>query len=286
MCVPSQTVIESSRIKHVSKAFFFDRWGEAYVAMFTAYFDVSGDPSGSEVLSVAGFIAHASQWVLFERRWKKILVKFGVSSLHMKDFAHSTGEFKAWKMDEVKRRAFLSALVSVILRTARHSFATSLYIPDYLALDSIRSIRRIRSPLAIAGCTVLQHVRNWAIETGIDINDILFIFEDGDVDKANFFEAAVNDLKISPIFMTKAQSAAFQAADLLAYEHRLANLKVIPDSGVFEMEDLRQPFQSLNSIPNGEGRRDWTVQERAELEETLKELWPRLGLIWQGQLNQ
>lgn len=280
MCAQSQTASDYSRVEHISRAFFFDRWGEAYVAMFTVYFDVSGHPDNTDVLAVAGFIAHASQWALFEKRWKKVLKKFGVSSLHMKEFAHSLGEFKPWKNDAAKRAAFLSALIRVIQNTARHSFATALYLPDYRAIDSVRNIRGIRSPLAIAGCTVLQNVRNWAIETGIDVNNILFIFEDGDADKSNFFQAAGNDLGINPIFMKKSQSAAFQAADLLAYEHLKANMKVIPDSGVYGMEDLRKPFQLLYTIPNGEGSKDWSTQERSELEQTLKELWPRLGLIW------
>ena len=154
-------------------------------------------------------------------------------------------------------------------------------MPAYRTIDSVHHIRAIRSPLSFVGCTVLQNCRNWAIETGLDLNEILFVFEDGDADKTNLFQAAVHDVGISPIFMKKSQSAAFQAADLLAYEHLKANLKVVPNSGVYEMEDLRQPFQILYEIPNGEGGKDWSVIEREELEQTLKELWPRLGLAGQ-----
>ena len=280
MCARSQITLRYSRIEHLSKAFFFERWKEGFVAMFTAYFDVSGHPADTDVLSVAGFIAHASQWTLFEKRWQKVLDRYGVSSLHMKDFAHSTGEFKAWKNDANKRRAFLSALIGTVKRTARHSFASSLYMPAYRAIDSVHKIRAVRTPLAFAGCTVLQNARNWALETGLDLNQILFVFEDGDADKTNFFQSAVHDVGITPNFMTKIQSHAFQAADLLAYEHLKANLKVVPNSGVYEMEDLRQPFQALYEIPNGEGGKDWSVIEQAELEQTIKELWPKLGLTW------
>ncbi len=80
--------------------------------------------------------------------------------------------------------------------------------------------------------------------------------------------------------MPKTQSAAFQAADLLAYEHLKANLKVIPASGVYDTEDLRQSFQQLYEFPNGEGSKDWSTIERAEREQTLAGLWPRLGLTW------
>jgi hypothetical protein len=198
----------------------------------------------------------------------------------MRDFAHSTGEYKTWKGDNAKREKFLSALIRVIHKTARHSFASSLYLPDYRAIDNAHNIRALRTPFAFVGNTVLQNARNWAIESGLNVNDILFVFEDGDADRANFFKAAINDVGITPQFMTKNQSAAFQAADLLAYEHLKANLKVIPASGVYEMEDLRKPFQKLYEIPNGEGSKDWSTIERAELEQTLTELWPRLGLTY------
>lgn len=250
------------------------------MAMFTVYFDVSGHPDGTDVLSVAGFIANAGQWKRFEKKWKKVLADFGVSSLHMKDFAHSNGEFKSWKGNENRRRAFLSALICVIKERVRHSFAASVYLPDYRAIDAVSHIREVRSPFAMAGCTAIQHVRNWAIEKGFSMDNILLVFEDGDADKANFFQAAVHDFGVNPVFMKKEQSSAFQAADLLAYEHLKANLKVVPNSGVYALEDLRQPLQLLNRIPNGIAGKDWSIQEKAELEATLRELWPRLGLEW------
>jgi hypothetical protein len=32
-----------------------------------------------------------------ESEWRDILGRFGVSELHMKDFAHGVGEFAGWK---------------------------------------------------------------------------------------------------------------------------------------------------------------------------------------------
>jgi len=65
------------------------------MGVFTAYFDASGSPDDPNVhyLTVAGFIATAGSWTLFDKRWKKILKKYGVEKLHMKDFSHSRGEF-------------------------------------------------------------------------------------------------------------------------------------------------------------------------------------------------
>jgi len=250
------------------------------MAMFTCYFDVGGHPDNTDVLSVAGFIANVGQWIRFEKEWKKVLAEFGVSSLHMRTFAHSRGEFSSWKGDENKRRAFLAALIRVIKRRVRHSFASSVYLVHYQEIDAIHHIRKVRSPLAMAGCTCIQHVRNWALTKKFDLNQILFIFEDGDVEKANLSQAVVHDFGIHLTFMNKEQCAAFQAADLLAYEHLKANRMIVPEPGVYALGDLRQPLQALNLIPHGMTGEDWAVQEKPELERTLKELWPKLGLNW------
>ncbi len=71
---------------------------------FSAYFDASGSPDDLHVhyLTVAGFIATADQWTLFDRRWKKILKKYGVTKLHMKEFSHSRGEFEGWDVEPKK----------------------------------------------------------------------------------------------------------------------------------------------------------------------------------------
>jgi hypothetical protein len=54
------------------------------MAMFTAYFDASGAPDDPNVnnLTVAGFLASADQWIIFDRRWKNVLKKYGVTALH------------------------------------------------------------------------------------------------------------------------------------------------------------------------------------------------------------
>lgn len=280
MCAQSQAASGYSRIEHVAQAIFFDQWETRYMAMFTVYFDCSGHPNDTNVLSVAGFVANSGQWIRFEKEWKKVLAVFGVSSLHMKNFAHSTGEFASWKGDETKRRAFLASLIRVLKKRARHSFVSSVYLPDYREIDAVHHIRKVRSPLAMAGCSCIQKVQNWALGNKFELSEMVYVFEDGDADKSNLFQAAEHDLGVHPIFMKKEQSSAFQAADLLAYEHLKAVLKVVPASGVYALEELRQPLQKLTAIPHGIDGEDWGVQARPELERTLAELLPRLGLPW------
>jgi hypothetical protein len=70
----------------------------------TAYFDASGLPDDGSVLVVSGFVSSARRWARFDSEWSKILQDSGIRIFHMKEFAHSTGEFKNWKPEEEKRR--------------------------------------------------------------------------------------------------------------------------------------------------------------------------------------
>lgn len=61
---------------------------------------------------------------------------------------------------------------------------------------------------------------------------------------------------------------AFQAADLIAYEHYKANLKILEmGEGVVDAGDLRIPFQSLAGIP---GSMEWGVVLKENLIESCQ----------------
>ncbi len=61
----------------------------------TLYCDASGkerDP----ILVVGGFVASVDSWLQFDDTWNVSLADFGIQYFHMKEFAHSTGQFKGW----------------------------------------------------------------------------------------------------------------------------------------------------------------------------------------------
>ena len=74
---------EYSRVEHLAKAFFFSRWKEAYMAMFTVYFDASGHPDGTSVFSVAGFIANAQQWIDIQDGWESVLARYEIQGYNV-----------------------------------------------------------------------------------------------------------------------------------------------------------------------------------------------------------
>ncbi|MCH8041010.1 MAG: DUF3800 domain-containing protein [Nitrospinae bacterium] len=89
------------------------------VMALTSYLDDSGkyeDP-GCKICCVGGCVSPEDAWKEFNTEWKAVLDQYGVPYLHMKEYAHSSGEnFGSWKDDEEKRRTFLSALMDIIER--------------------------------------------------------------------------------------------------------------------------------------------------------------------------
>lgn len=220
--------------------------------MFTAIFDGSGSPDYTAAVVVAGFVGKVEQWIELEREWKDCLHDFGVSAMHMKEFAHSVGEFAPWKGDEQKRRRFLSRLISIIQTRVWHSFASAVIMEDYRKVDSKYCLTEFSKPYAYAGCTCLVKLRSWLTKWGKGEDGIQIIFEDGDTDKGDLMRAAKEYFGATPAFVKKSHSVAFQAADILAYEHLLANTKLRKsESGFLLLEELRYPLKQLSKIPGG-----------------------------------
>jgi len=230
------------------------------MTMFIAYFDGSGSPHDTEALVVAGFLAPAGQWIEFERNWNDCLNDFEVSSLHMKHFAPSRGEFTNWKGDEGKRRHFLSRLISIIKTRVWHSFASAVVMKDYRNVDARYCFHEFSRPYALAGGTCITKAERWKKKRDNVRDELLYVFEDGDLDKGNLMRAAKEQFDLTPSFLKKEQSVAFQAADLLAYEHLKINVKLHQsESGRLFEDELRKPLLELSTIPGGRGDHDWGI---------------------------
>jgi len=109
----------------------------------------------------------------------------------------------------------------------------------------------------------MEKIRVWARQYGYEFKDFDFVFERGDEGQADLARIASQLLSVDPIFKPKSHSVAFQAADLIAYEHYKAHVKLLPEpDGTMGIEDLRIPFQSLVSIP---GSAEWSFVDRDNL---------------------
>jgi hypothetical protein len=255
-----------SRIQHLAMSVFMGRWRDSLMAMFTVYFDASGSPDEGVALSVAGFIATVEQWIEFERNWKTALDDYGVSELHMKTFAPGAGEFASWKDDKHRRRLFLERLISIIKVRVRHSFVNCVMLQPYQRVSEAYPLLREWKPFALAGNTCIDKVKNWAHLANMPMDRIHIVFEDGDKHKGCLMDRCEAHHGFVPNFLKKKQSCAFQAADLLAYEHRRANETIFGAGvGILSMSDLRHSLQALDDIPHGKDGEDWGVSDGAAL---------------------
>ena len=255
-----------SAIRHLAMALLMGRWRSGLMGMFTAYFDGSGSPTDTKSLAVAGFVAPVEQWIEFERNWGDCLKAFGVSSLHMKNYAHSRGDFTEWKGDTERRRHFLERLINIIKTRVHHSFACAVHIEDYHAVDTKYCLHEFAAPFGMAGTTCIKKTLRWK-ERYASKDELLFVFEDGDADKGNLMHLAKEFLRVTPVFLPKEKSVAFQAADLLAYEHFKLNTELCKseDGKVFE-DEVRRPLMALSTIPGGAHDGDWGLRGIESLE--------------------
>jgi hypothetical protein len=90
MCAQSQIPLWQPLLMSVR----LGNWKRGSMAVMACYTDVCGSLS-EIVLSPATLVSSPEKWLQFDRRWNDCLCAFEVSALHMKDFAHSRGEFSS-----------------------------------------------------------------------------------------------------------------------------------------------------------------------------------------------
>jgi hypothetical protein len=89
----------------------------------TVAFDASGDESSQLIMVVAGFMSSAKDWEDFSIKWVSRLKEDDLTYMHMKEFAHSAGQFSVgWKGEEERRRRLLSDLMALITSHAYRKF--------------------------------------------------------------------------------------------------------------------------------------------------------------------
>src|SRR5258708_20117482 len=110
-----------------------------FMLMLTSYMDETGHPDDPALhfCGMAGFVAPLEKWQEFEKYWQPTLDSYNLlEPFHMKNFAHSEGEFKGWKGDEVKRRELYGKLVKIIRDTQAEPIGAIVSIEDFQTLTT------------------------------------------------------------------------------------------------------------------------------------------------------
>jgi hypothetical protein len=239
---------------------------------YTAYFDESGDKS---VRVFAGFVAANDQWDRFEPDWNRVLARFSAPPLHMRTFAHSRDEFSAWKGDEKKRADFLRSLIGVIKLRTRTSFASAVLVDDFNDVAKrYPDLGAQHTPFSIAGNACLVKLARWAERSSISPEDVAVLFEDGASEKKVFVRHALSHLHFRPSFAAKSEFAAFQAADLLAFEFLLSIRAVYAAQAKdrkLKLSEFRKPLQALIDGQPSSAEAQWGIHEKGTLERSCIE---------------
>jgi hypothetical protein len=200
------------------------------MALFTAYFDASGNAVDQPFVIVTGYIANFQQWKFFEDCWKNAHTKYGVNlPFHAADLASAISnpsykhqrnarhDYVALARDPSKANEFFFE-VSVLEVTFVHC-AVTVIVPMqvYSEVNSLLDLRAQVPPYAVAARTCIELVRDW--EKRFDVPEpVECIFEEGDFEQGKFTSLMVDEGATLPIYKKKIDFAGLQGADHYAWE--------------------------------------------------------------------
>jgi len=154
--------------------------------------------------------------------------KYGVTSLHMEEFAGSRGEFASWKGNQKKRDAFLIDLARPAKLRVRLLVVTVL---DKAAYDEVNAVyplaERFQGKYATAVIFTMAIALEW-LQKMAPAAKIATWLEPGDVGQASFLHNADDLLGWRPDLMGKRHPETAEAmtlmqlSDFVSYEFRLA----------------------------------------------------------------
>jgi hypothetical protein len=224
----------------------------------TLYADESGhaDDPLLYYAGMAGFVAEAGAWEVFEGEWKELLRIAGVNELHMRHFVHSEGEFTKWKgkEHEPERQMFLGRAIEIIKNARPVPIGAVVSLRDFESLTESQRISFL-DPYYVAfqACTsgaALQAIYEDKDERVAMVYSYNKEFGTGrpgevySVDQAGRAEQLWHAMKRSHGrhcarmgsygSSTPREMMPLQAADLLAYElcHEFENQLKRPDLGM------------------------------------------------------
>ena len=205
--------------------------GRRLMLLLQAYVDESGhsDDPRAKIVTVAGPVTPEAKWRLAESEWRDVLAEFKVSALHMKEFAHSQGEFRDWRYKEHKRRALLSCLVEVIERHVEAFTGGSVQLDAYRALTPEQQAL-MRDPYfpALQGAIMGAALEGWwrQLPSSDPVQIVIANHPEFGAKAKELYEACAatlpDDLRrhLAPIvgFGSPSSVVGLQIADFLAYE--------------------------------------------------------------------
>ncbi len=245
--------------------------------LFTAYLDESDTHGPKPNVIMAGFLGSARQWELFERKIRRMQVRYGFKVFHAKDFKAGAGEFRGWSRE--KSLALLNELAVAIRDGLEEGIAAvlpyDLYQSEYRAppipkgmhLDSQYGLCfRMCLVWFIARLaeTKKQHKLHMVIEDGHkNARDTIRIFKET---KEEYAELGFDVLGYITIAQ-KTERYPLMIADLQAHLTLISESRIkAGQPGYFEMPDAELPRKGEASLAQFEFTAETLRQFKANWE--------------------
>ena len=225
------------------------------MAMFTAYFDASGNGVDQPHVVVSGYIASYLQWKLIDGAWRNYHKARGVElPFHAADLmaAISNPNYKNQTnarqdyvhLAENRRDAedFVVDLSALELTMVNCAITAIVPMGIYKGVSSLLELREVVPPYALAARMCIDLVRQWEHTFGVS-ERVECIFEEGDFEQGKFTKLMIDEGMPVPIYKKKIEFVGLQAADLYAWE-RAVFVK-------YEKDERAKPRMLFNALVGG-----------------------------------
>lgn len=204
------------------------------MAMFSAFFDASGNAKEQPFVIVSGYIANYLQWQRFEEEWAEAHRVFGVDPpFHMADFAaactrdtykhqrSARADYIDIAKDPKRPNEFLKRLGLIQLSFVHCGISCIVPMDVYEGVSTLLDLRDVVPPYALGARMCIERLHQWEQKFAVD-PPAEYIFESGDFEQGKFTRLMIDEGEAVPVYKNKADFAGLQAADQYAWEQFFA----------------------------------------------------------------
>jgi hypothetical protein len=192
------------------------------LTMLVCYIDERATPN---TITLACVIATDKKWLRFDEEWRRSLAKFRVPYLHMQKLVpRPKGVYAGWSYRDAD--TLIEELVCVFKRHVSGWCGTTISVKDFYANIPADDRRRARDPYSYAFHACISDVMVYCEAFKVS-GKVSFMLDQGSVSQSHaaiYFEAFKTFKDASQVYQLGAllfddkETAALQAADLLAFE--------------------------------------------------------------------
>jgi hypothetical protein len=195
--------------------------------IISVYMDESGT-HGAPLMIMSGYVGKLGQWADFDKRFRRLLRRYGLSHHHSKELRDTDGEYKEWNRS--RKFAYTQELADIVEKHTLFGFSIMLRSDEY-DTHYVNGYRPRRVPLdtqyglcfRFALSFLLPHICEVLGRDDVVLN---FILEEGHRNAGDavriFHEVKSSEPELAPklgaiAFDGKRKFPGLQAADMVAY---------------------------------------------------------------------